>query len=176
MSNIEDFVIENGVLAEYVGIESEVVIPDSVVKIGIGNSVFSHANVKSVIIPKSVKSIEGCAFSSCDTLESVEIPKSVKTIGMGAFRQCNSLKSIVLPDTLKAIEPSMFEYCKGLESVTFGKSVKKIGRGLLFGCSSLKSINFNGTIAEFNSIAKGDRWDSRTGDYICYCIDGEIKK
>lgn len=174
MSNINDFVInEDGTLVEYIGTETDVIIPDSVKCIGIGNGLFSSANVKSVIIPKSVKSICGCAFSGCETLESIVIPNSVKTIGMGAFRQCSSLKSVILPESLKAIEPSMFEYCKALESVTFGKSVKKIGRGILFGCSELKRINFNGTIAEFNQISKGDRWDSRTGEYTCYCTDGE---
>jgi hypothetical protein len=88
-----DFIInEDGALVEYIGTETEVVIPESVKCVGIGNSVFSSASVKSVIIPQSVKSICGCAFSGCETLESVEIPNSVKTIGMGAFRQCNALK------------------------------------------------------------------------------------
>lgn len=72
MSNIKDFIINDGVPEEYVGTETDVIIPDSVKCIGIGNGVFSSANVKSVIIPKSVKSICGCAFSGCETLESIE--------------------------------------------------------------------------------------------------------
>ena len=34
MSDLKDFVIENGVLTKYVGTEKEVVIPNSVTKIG----------------------------------------------------------------------------------------------------------------------------------------------
>ena len=35
MSNINDFVIENGVLKKYTGSEAEVVIPDAVKEIGV---------------------------------------------------------------------------------------------------------------------------------------------
>ena len=55
-----DFIIEDGVLKEYVGEESDVVIPDGVTAIG------------------------DCAFDGCD-METVFIPDSVTSIGEGAF-------------------------------------------------------------------------------------------
>lgn len=176
MSNINDFVInEDGALVEYIGTESEVIIPDSVKCVGIGNSVFSSENVKSVIIPKSVKSICGCAFSGCETLESITIPNSVKTIGIGAFKGTN-ITSISIPDSVKAIEGVTFEQCKALKEITIGKSVKKIGIRAFYGCFALENINFNGTVEQFLRISKADSWYSRTGDWVIHCTDGHITK
>ena len=65
MSDINDFVIEDGVLIKYKGDSSDVVIPDSVISIGDG------------------------AFWSCTGLTSIEIPSSVSSIGEDAFWGCN---------------------------------------------------------------------------------------
>lgn len=151
MSNINDFVIENGVLLEYNGNDTEVIIPDG------------------------VKEIAGCVFSGCNFIESILINKSIKTIGAGAFKGTN-IQSIFIPDSVKAIEPFTFEQCKALKNVTIGKSVKKIGMRAFLGCSSLENIYFNGTVEGFLKISKADSWDSRTGDYVIRCTDGEISK
>ena len=61
MSDINDFVIENGVLKKYNGSEQIVNIPDGVIAIG------------------------DSAFEGCLSLESVVIPDSVISIGDKAF-------------------------------------------------------------------------------------------
>ena len=64
MSNISDFIIEDGVLTSYNGPGGNVVIPDSVM------------------------SIDEEAFMWCSSLTSVTIPDSVTSIGNGAFSHC----------------------------------------------------------------------------------------
>ena len=61
MSNINDFVIENGVLKKYKGQGGDVVIPEGVTSIGFW------------------------AFSDCSSLASVVIPEGVTSIGAAAF-------------------------------------------------------------------------------------------
>lgn len=65
----KDFVIENGILKKYNGIESDIVIPDGVTEIGEA-AFIEHPNLKSVTFPKSLERIGRCAFCS-------EIPLSV---------------------------------------------------------------------------------------------------
>ena len=48
-------------------------------------------NVKEIIIPDSISSIEKCAFADCSSLVNIEIPNSVTSIGYEAFLGCNSL-------------------------------------------------------------------------------------
>jgi hypothetical protein len=67
MSDIKDFVIEDGVLRKYKGNDAEVVIPDGVTSIGSG--VFSECiNLTTITIPDSVTSIGDSAFYECTNL------------------------------------------------------------------------------------------------------------
>ena len=70
-----DFIIDdNGILTEYLGCDSEIVIPDGIN--GIADRVFcDRKEITSVIIPNSVKSIGSYAFSSCINLKNVVLPK-----------------------------------------------------------------------------------------------------
>ena len=100
MSNINDFIVENGVLIKYVGEEENVIIPDGVKKIG--DECFVGTTVKRVTIPESVNEIGDYAFvtdewSHQNHIESIEIPKSVKNIGVSI---CAGVKDITIFDSI----------------------------------------------------------------------------
>ena len=115
MSNLKDFVIENGVLTKYKGKGGEVVIPEGVIKIGAG--VFSHLkNLTSVVIPNSVIAIGDNAFSYCEALTSVVIPNSVTTIGYDVFVFTKKLEFIIIPKSVVEIGTDVF----------WGSGIKKI--------------------------------------------------
>lgn len=56
-------------------------------------------NLKRVVIPETVTTIQYRAFSNCESLESVEIKgDKLRTIGFDAFLGCSSLSSIIFED------------------------------------------------------------------------------
>ena len=75
------------------------------------------AGCKNTVIPNSVTSIGGHAFSGCDGLISVTIPNSVTSIGYQAFSFCSDLTSVTIGKSVTSIEASAFAYCSKLNSV-----------------------------------------------------------
>lgn len=84
MSNASDFIIENGVLKEYIGSDEVVVIPEGVTEIGGSAFKYQHKLTK-IVFPESLQTIGAEAFSCCRGLTSIVVPKSVKMIGEEAF-------------------------------------------------------------------------------------------
>ncbi len=178
MSNLSDFVIENGVLKKYVGPGGDVVIPEGVTSIGdrafywcsgltsvtipdsvtsIGDSAFSGCrSMRSVTLPDSVTSIGDSAFYDCSSLTSVTIPDSVTSIGGGAFSHCSSLTSVTIPDSVRNIGNWTFSWCSSLTSVKIPGSVTSIGNGVFSGCSSLVSVTIPGKLMSIGNSAFSD--------------------
>ena len=59
-----------------------------------GEVSFVGGNLKRVILPDTIQSIEDYAFSNCFNLEAINIPDSVTSIGEGAMTDCRSLDRI----------------------------------------------------------------------------------
>ena len=57
-----------------------------------------NTEIKELVIPDGVTSIETSAFSDCLSLYSVTIPNSVTSIRENAFRYCSGLKKVIVPD------------------------------------------------------------------------------
>ena len=139
MSNINDFVIENGVLKKYQGQGGDVVIPEGVTSIG--DSAFTGcSSLTSVVIPEGVTSIGDCAFWGCRSLTSVVIPEGVTSIGDWAFKYCSSLASVVIPEGVTSIGKDAFSDCSSLTSIVIPEGVTSIGNWAFNGCSSLTSV------------------------------------
>jgi tetratricopeptide (TPR) repeat protein len=120
-----NFEIEDGILRKYKGKSAEVIIPDSILKIG-GGSFAGNKTLKSVIIPDGVIRIGAMAFDSCSRLASITIPATVKKIRSGAFAFCENLTKLELPDGLAEIETSAFSFCNGIERILIPDSVTKM--------------------------------------------------
>ena len=103
MSKKPDFIIENGVLVDYVGKDGDVTIPNSVTYIGDG-AFYGCTGLTSITIPDSVIGIGNVAFHGCSGLTRVTIPNSVTHVGAYAFEGCTRLKS--KKDYYKAFYPT----------------------------------------------------------------------
>ena len=101
---------------------------------------FSIANIKTIIVPKTVKSIGDYAFSWCGNLVKAVIPDSITRIESGTFHRCFSLKNVSLGSNVKAIDDWTFDYCIGLEELLFPESLESIGHDAFYQCSRLRSL------------------------------------
>lgn len=111
---------------------------------------FMRSGISEVVIPASVKTIQGSAFAECqklkkvvfegdridelsgcfqrcNALQSINLPRSVGKMSYDMFSGCSNLTSVTLPDNLKELPDNTFQNCTKLTSVTVPASVTKIG-------------------------------------------------
>ena len=99
----------------------------------------SMENIKSVVIPSSVKSIEYGAFLHCKSLSNVVLSQGLNSIGYVAFAGCSSLKQLSLPEGLKRIGGGALSFC-GMSDITIPSSVESIADMQAFYSPALKTI------------------------------------
>lgn len=100
----------------------------------------------------------------------------VKNIGDMAFAYCDMIDSIILPNSVTNISDLAFLYCIKISYLKIGNGVKNIGSEVFYGSNNLLDIEFNGKIAEWQSINKGLEWKDGTGDFTLKCSDGTLSK
>ena len=101
------FKIVDGVLVEYTGSATNVVIPNSVSSFE--SKVFrGNANIVSVVIPGTVKSIPTAAFHSCTSLQQVTINEGVTSVDKTAFYDCPQLTKVIIPSSVQSIDKTAF--------------------------------------------------------------------
>lgn len=107
----------------------------------IGERMFTSRGLQTILLPKSVTSIDDNAFFSCHSLNKVVIyDNSVKTIGMAAFEYCSSLADIILPEGVTTIARSAFWGCTKLSEINIPKKITAINNATFSGCVSLRNM------------------------------------
>lgn len=127
----DGFIIEDDILYDYDGIESEVHIPEGVTRIE-ARAFWGNDTVEAVYIPSSVEYIGDSAFWSCASLRYVEIEEGLKKIANNAFWSCSALKDVVIPASVTKIGSSVFwsipeltiHAPRGSAAESFAKSIR----------------------------------------------------
>lgn len=113
----------------------------------IGERMFTSRGLQTILLPKSVTSIDDNAFFSCHSLNKVVIyDNSVKTIGMAAFEYCSSLADIILPEGVTTIARSAFADCSSLVDVTLPSTMTTLEYGAFENCTSLRSVTIPNSV------------------------------
>lgn len=108
----------------------------------------THPNTTllSVVIPKTIKEVQGHCFAGCTALQSVkfETGSPITELPGSAFLCCSSLEEVVLPENLEVLDDFIdgpFVCCTSLRSINLPETVTEIGASAFFGCTSLENIN-----------------------------------
>lgn len=97
----------NPKLTEYTVAEGTEVICD--------RAFMNMKELKSIILPSSLKAIGESAFSGCKALADIDIPEGVTEIRQATFRDCDSLAAIELPASVTEIDK--FAFGRGLTTL-----------------------------------------------------------
>lgn len=146
-SSAADFKIEDGVLTEYSGTATDIVIPAGVTEID-SFVFYENNNLISLVIPAGVRSIGNCAFGYCPNLEKVSLPESLEVLA--GFNSTPKLASIEIPPRVRIIQESTFNYCEGLKKVIIPLSVTKIDDSAFAFCKNLADIFIPATVEEMH--------------------------
>ncbi len=107
----------------------------------IGEHSFSYqTNLKSLIIPNTVTTINYNAFENCSSLETIELPLDLETIGSSAFKGCSSLRDIEIPEGVIEISSNAFENCSSLETIELPLDLETIGSSAFDGCINIANL------------------------------------
>lgn len=112
---------------------------DKSVKIIDGEAFSSNSHLISVELHDSVELIRIMAFCNCTSLRRIKL-LGVKDIEMGAFYNCVSLADVELGDELETIGDDTFAYCSSLKHITI-PSARTIGVSSFNNCERLTSLD-----------------------------------
>ena len=140
----DDFDLRQQITSFIFGEEVEV-IPDILC--------YDMTNLKSVVIPNSVKSIGWGAFKNCMGLTSVTIGNSVTSIGEYAFYDCKGITSISIPNSVTSIGEYAFYDCAGITKLSIGRRVTSISNYAFTNCKGITSVSIPNSVTSIGDDA-----------------------
>lgn len=160
-ANEDDFEYEivngNVTITEYIGVDTDVVIPDEIdgytVKALSEKLFYCDSDITSVVLPDGITEIPKFAFYKCTSLSSVSIPDSVVIIGEHSFEGCTSLSKVVLSDNVNIIDDFAFNNCTGMTKLTLGTGITAIGNYAFATCTELTEIQLPDSLNSIGSMA-----------------------
>lgn len=99
-------------------------------------------DIKTLLIPSTVKTIGAEAFSMCSALEKVNFESGVQSIGENAFSACRQITNLTLPGGLKTIGRAAFAYCSGVGVLRIPGSIAEFGDYAFYNCTGLMDIYY----------------------------------
>lgn len=113
--------IKDGVLLGYYGLGGDIVLPNTVTKIG-NEALKGNDNIVSITIPGSVKDIGNNAFEGCTKLERVIFTNpgqasSNLLIRISAFQNCKKLTECEIPARAYQVVGNIFKDCTSLTEI-----------------------------------------------------------
>lgn len=120
----------------------------------IGLKAFRATNIKELVIPASVKKVEGSAFAYCPNLTKVTFAASHMELIEGCFAGCHKLQSVTFPASLtRDMTYDMFRDCPMLTTVTLPKNLRTVPQQMFSGCKSLRKIDLPATVTKIGGHA-----------------------
>lgn len=112
-----------------------------------------YYEIKNVVIPDKITSINDGLFCGFTYLETIDLSNDVIYIGNNAFERCSNLKQITIPENVSYIGKYAFSWCSSLESIEIPNGVSKILFSTFSCCLSLKNVVLPNSITAINNSA-----------------------
>lgn len=120
----------------------------------IGLKAFKATNIKELVIPASVKKVEGSAFAYCPNLTKVTFAASNMELIEGCFAGCHKLQSVTFPASLtRDMTYDMFRDCPMLTTVALPKNLRTVPQQMFSGCKNLRKIDLPATVTKIDGHA-----------------------
>ena len=170
----------------------KVIIPEGVTNIGdgaftSGDTPMSYSEIK---FPKTLKSIEGEAFSNNDSVTEISLPDGLESIGKYAFEKNTSLVKVSFGDGITELPNGVFSFDTILKNISLPYGLKSIGRFVFdtdknieelyipetvenIQSSMLRNVKSTVTIYSSRHDASGD--NSAAYDYVESVKGGDLK-
>lgn len=108
------------------------------------------AEVKDLVIPDGVKTINSFAFANCQGLRTVTIPKSVTNINHKAFYNCDNLNTVNIEGNGTDIASYAFAECDNLNTLNISGGIASFGEYAFEYCNRLNKVNITDLAAWCN--------------------------
>ncbi len=112
-----------------------------------------NTNLRSIIIPETMKTIDDYAFFGCAALENVILPRDLEKIGDSAFLKCSSLRKVSFENVSNnvwqvVVSSKAFKDCENLVDIEFGDTTNKFyfTANSFENCLSLEVLNFKNAV------------------------------
>lgn len=107
-----------------------------------GNAFCYDPNITSVITCPTLRSIGDWAFIWAD-ISTISLPETLKSIGTYTFYKASLSGTVALPDSLTQLGASAFSGCEKVEAIQIGSGLTDIPKDAFAGCTNLKTITVN---------------------------------
>ena len=100
---------------------------------------------KVIVVPEKISGSEVVAvsmgaFKENEDVVAIVLPDTVKKIEGTSFLDCGNLKYVYFGSGLKETGDMIFNFCKSIEKVELPDGIERIGGLIAFNCASLKEI------------------------------------
>ncbi len=159
----------NATITKYYGNVAAISVPetlDGYTVIAIGNDAFKgRAELRSVVIPSTITTINGGAFYGCSNLSTLTFQDGLTAIKERAFERCVSLTILDLPDSLTSIDGGAFAWCSNLSNVKLSKGLVRLDASTFYNCDNITSIEIPKSLTESNNnyLYEGWQWGAFYG-------------
>lgn len=182
-SNPDDFIWKAGrkdtvIITEYIGKDAIVRIPafiDSKIVSTIGVGAFQgNLNIREVVVPDSVDTMQKDVFRDCEKLEKVTLSNNLSKIISTCFNGCSALKEINIPDKMLSLSRSIFKDSP-ISKMHIGKGLRELQADSFV---RFESNPYNGewtykrTLREI-TISSENQW-LRVADGCVFSADGKV--
>lgn len=113
-------------------------VPEGVIRIG-GNAFNQASLIEKVVLPNSVDTINGWAFTNC-AMKAIDLGKEMHHIGEYALNTCKNLTYLNIPHGISVLPKSSVSGCPNLKRVVFPSTLDTIVGGMFWGCTKIDTM------------------------------------